>query len=78
MVIVWWVRIGDWVRFGWRLVGVWVGAWGDVWVGICVEIRSEFGWLDLGPVVVICSDGFGGGFWCLLCLFGGRFRCLLR
>ena len=46
---------------------------GDVWVSIWVEI----GWLDLCPVVVICSDGFGGGFRCLLGLFGGGFRCLL-
>ena len=34
---------GVWVGFGWRLGGVWVGV----------------GWLDLGPVVVIFSDGLG-------------------
>ena len=34
---------GVWVGFGWRLGGVWVG------------VR----WLDLGPVIVIFSDGLG-------------------
>ena len=47
---------GVWVGFGWRLGGVWVGV----------------GWLDLGPVIVIFSDGFDGGFRCLLGLFGQR------
>ena len=34
---------GIWVGFGWRLGGVWVGV----------------GWLDLGPMVLIFSDGLG-------------------
>ena len=45
-----------WVGFGWRLGGVWVGV----------------GWLDLGPVVVPLTNGFDGGFRCLLGLFGQR------
>ena len=50
-------RLGRiWVAFGWRLGGVWVGV----------------GWLDLGSVAVIFSDGFDGGFRCLLGLFGQR------
>ena len=68
---------GVWVGFGWRLGGVWVGV----------------GWLDLGPVVVIFSDGLGdlfhgfdGGFrrWVFAGFDGGSdfamfagFRCLL-
>ena len=39
---------------------------GGVWV--------VFGWLDLGPVVVIFSDGFDGGFRCSLGLFGNGFQ----
>ena len=59
---------------GWRLGGVWVGVWVEIGsefgsafgvaIGWCLGRHlgrdwSEFGWcLDLGPVVVICSDGF--------------------
>ena len=59
-----------WWRCGGREFVHGFSAFGSDLGGICVV----FGWLDLGPVVVIFSDGFDGGFRCLLGLFGNGFQ----